>query len=82
MKAPHTGLCAQNSPVTSEFPVQGASDAEMFSFDDVIMTFHDMSPSLVKYVIWRSDNQIWTPYINETGFKLLAPGYLNFILKM
>ena len=32
-----TGLCAGNSPETSEFPAQRASSAEMFSFDDVIM---------------------------------------------
>ena len=31
------GLCAGNSPVTSEFPAQMASNAEMFPFDDVIM---------------------------------------------
>ena len=33
-----TGLCAGNSPVTGEFPTQMASNAEMFPFDDVIMT--------------------------------------------
>ena len=33
-----TGLCAGNSPVTDEFPAQSASNAEMFPFDDVIMT--------------------------------------------
>ena len=32
-----TGLCAGNSPVTGEFPVQMAGDAEIFPFDDVIM---------------------------------------------
>ena len=32
-----TDLCAENSPVTGEFPVQMASNAEMFPFDDVIM---------------------------------------------
>ena len=31
-----TGLCAGNSPVTSEFPAQIVSSAEMFPFDDVI----------------------------------------------
>ena len=31
------GLCEGNSPVTSEFPTQRASNAEMFPFDDVIM---------------------------------------------
>ena len=33
-----TGLCEGNSPVTGEFPSQWTSDAEMFPFDDVIMT--------------------------------------------
>ena len=33
-----TGLCAGNSPVTGEFPAQRASNAEMFPFDDVIMS--------------------------------------------
>ena len=32
-----TGLCEGNSPVTGEFHAQGASNPEMFSFDDVIM---------------------------------------------
>ena len=33
-----TGLCAGNSPLTGEFPAQMAGNAEMFLFDDVIMT--------------------------------------------
>ena len=33
-----TGLCAWNSPGTGEFPAQMASNAEMFPFDDVIMS--------------------------------------------
>ena len=32
-----TGLCAGNSPVTGEFPVQMGSNAEMLPFDDVII---------------------------------------------
>ena len=32
-----TGLCVGYSPGTDEFPAQMASNAEMFSFDDVIM---------------------------------------------
>ena len=32
-----TGFCAGNSPVTGEFPAQKASNAEIFTFDDVIM---------------------------------------------
>ena len=38
-----TGLCAGNSPVTSEFPAQKASNAENFPFDDVIMINCDQS---------------------------------------
>ena len=33
-----TGLCAGNLPVTGEYPTQKASNAEMFPFDDVIMS--------------------------------------------
>ena len=33
-----TGLCAGNSPVTGELPAQKASNAEMFPFDDVIIS--------------------------------------------
>ena len=32
-----TGLYEGNSPMTGEFPAQKASNAENFSFDDVIM---------------------------------------------
>ena len=32
-----TGLCTGNSPVTGEFPIQMANNAENVSFDDVIM---------------------------------------------
>ena len=35
-KLPVTGLCAENSPGTGEFPSQMASNAEMFPFDDGI----------------------------------------------
>ena len=37
LKVRVTGLCAGNSPVTGEFPLQMVSNAEMFPFDDVIM---------------------------------------------
>ena len=33
-----TGLCEGNSPVTSEVPSQRASNAEIFPFDDVVMS--------------------------------------------
>ena len=42
-KLPVTGLCAGNSTVTGEFPAQRTSNAEIFSFDDVIMQWwHDI----------------------------------------
>ena len=34
-----TGLCAENSPVTSDFPAQRASNTENFPFDDVIVIY-------------------------------------------
>ena len=34
---------AWNSPVTAEFPAQMVSNAEMFSFDDVIIMFGNFS---------------------------------------
>ena len=36
-KLPVTGLCAGNSPETSEFPAQRANNTENVSIDDVIM---------------------------------------------
>ena len=43
-----TGLCAENSPVTGEFPAPRASNAETVSIDDVIM------------ICWSWDNHtIW-----------------------
>ena len=47
-----TGLCEGNSPVTSEFPAQRASNAENFPFDDVIM--------------WRELDVILMEYSNST----------------
>ena len=41
-----TGLCAGNSPVTSEFPAQRASNAENIPFDDVIMVYGIISSHL------------------------------------
>ena len=41
-----TGLCEGNSPVTREYPEQRASNAERFSFDDVIMEPSDEWPLL------------------------------------
>ena len=40
-----TGLCAGNSPVTGEILAQMASNAEMFPFDDVIMTTSSWHPT-------------------------------------
>ena len=43
-----TGLCAENSPGTGEFPAQKASNAEMFPFDDVIMYLSTLGLKLVR----------------------------------
>ena len=50
-----TGLCAGNSPETGEFPAQVASNAEMFPFDDVIMsaTWNDDSKSSGKWWVTK-----------------------------
>ena len=37
------GLCAGNSPGTGVFPVRKARTRKMFSFDDVIMIFREIS---------------------------------------
>ena len=44
-----TGLCVGNSPVTGEFPAQMASNAEMFSFDDVIVNTRDQIEFIIKF---------------------------------
>ena len=50
-----TGLCAGNSAVTCKFPAQIASNAEMFPFDNVIMTNNNMpgqkGPSQFQWII-------------------------------
>ena len=35
-----TGICEGNSPVSSEFPAQRATNAKMLPFDDVIMVYY------------------------------------------
>ena len=35
-----TGICEGNSPVSSEFPAQRATNANMLPFDDVIMVYY------------------------------------------
>ena len=50
-----TGLCARNSPVIGEFPAQRASNAEMFSFDDVIMELKSHTIAfLTNLVLWEA----------------------------
>ena len=58
-----TGLCVGNSPRIGEFPAQMASNAEMFSFDDVIMTIGSSNGlSYVRYqgISWTNDD--WLTY--------------------
>ena len=51
------GICKGNSPVTGEFPAQMASNAEMFPFDDVIISFDQVIKYLMHCVLqvaWKS----------------------------
>ena len=58
-----TGLCVDNSPVTSEFPAQRASKMEMFPFHDVIM-----SPRLSQIL----------PFLGKEGFSKVSQGWYDF----
>ena len=71
-----TGLCAGNSPGTGEFPAQMASNAEMFPFDDVIMTKGTQkAPNVPKcchehlsetnWLIFIIDNSHESPFVNK-----------------
>ena len=56
-----TGLCGGNSPVMGEFPAQRALNAEMFPFDDVIMSDlrykvrHDL---FTKYLVIKDNEDV------------------------
>ena len=55
-----TGLCEVNSPVTSEFSAQRASNAEMFPFGDVIMVSSGIYQLHLWLMIWiggRTDSK-------------------------
>ena len=57
-----TGLCAGNSPVTSEFPAQMSSKGIMLPFDDVIMhcfTGTGLSLSIRSYTLYISRKLHW-----------------------
>ena len=47
-----TSLCEGNSPVTDEFPAQRASNAEMFSFGDVIMKWMSILEESSGGIMW------------------------------
>ena len=84
-----TGLCAGNSPVTGEFPVQMASNAENVSIDDVILHWQY---SILNFCLAAGDkctktmNKTWTPdteYIAHKiykTFKFHCNGNGNFVL--
>ena len=57
-----TGLCEGNSPVTSEFSAQMASNAEMFPLDDVIMLWW-----LVTFLsrIGMETNSVYTAHLKN-----------------
>ena len=59
-----TGLCGGNLPVTGEFPAKGeqsASNAEMFSFDDVIMLL-----ILLAKFLWHLGTN-WADNVDKVG---------------
>ena len=53
-----TGLCAWNSPVTSEFPAQKDSNAEIISIDDVIIWPKGHLHALLTWTIIASGNGV------------------------
>ena len=66
-----TGLYAGNSPVTGEFPAQSSSNAEMFQFDDVIMTtirWHSISQHHKVLINSYLHNQDETEKISWSAF--------------
>ena len=54
-----TGLCAENSPVTGEFPAQKASNAENVSFDYVIMLFMNNCTNTISITIQKRRKNIF-----------------------
>ena len=62
-----TGLCAGNSPGTSEFSAQMASNAEMCPFDDVIMCYWGYGSRLfiqsVAFTGYERDSSFWMSII-------------------
>ena len=62
------GLCARNSRVTSEFPAQMASNAEMFPFDDVIMG--NARPILCRHLASLGKNELIVSILNSNEFVL------------
>ena len=74
-----TGLCAGNSPGTSEFPAQMSSNAENVLFDDVIMFWEPCCNSF--YLRWHIFVNICCRYFKQPlhlppdgGVKFQVPG--------
>ena len=84
-KLRNTGLCAGNCQVTGEFPAQRASNAEIFPFDDVIMSLRCITltdfTSLWEYLMGNVSEQMvstindlfsWRRSINSTFITMYA----------
>ena len=71
-----TGICAENSPVTGEFPAQMASAAKMLPFDDVIMPENIVHRIQQRYCFLHDElfSHYWTVcdtiYIQAAGIGL------------
>ena len=66
-----TGLCEGNSPVTCECPTQKASNAEMFLFDDIIMSTANLVWIHLLLPIWRTVLSSQHPFSVQTNCILL-----------
>ena len=64
-----SGLCEGNLPVTSEFPSQRASNAEMFSFDDIIMSpWANKNFNFLNKKIYKRLSSQLRDSLNSTGY--------------
>ena len=76
-----TGLCEWNSPMTGGFLSQRASNAENFSFDNVIMVRNSKNISL--YILWEPALKtiIIIPYRTQPGINAFQP-YIFFLMSV
>ena len=70
-----TGLCEGNSPVTSEFPSQRASNAEIFPFDGVVMIL--CGGSYVGFGCWWLTVSVTIPFYEHLHLCFLLTLNIN-----